>query len=74
MTPAARINNKPAEIAAVHLRHPLLPNCPATAAVVDWYRINGRNAGLILAFPDGHRAALTYDEIAALQEDEDEHE
>jgi hypothetical protein len=72
MITAARVNGKVAQVAAVHLRHPLLPGCPAVAAVVDWYRVNGRNAGLVLEFPDGHTASLTYDEIAELQEDGDD--
>lgn len=46
------------------LLHPL-HNVPTVAEIVDFYRdpAPGRNAGLVLQFPDGHTASMTYDEI-----------
>jgi hypothetical protein len=54
------------ELKAVHLQHPLL-GCPAMAEFADYYLVNGRNVGMVLQFPDGHRASLTYAEIESLQ-------
>lgn len=51
---------------AVLLRHPL-NDCPAVAQPVDYYRLRGRNIGLVLQFADGHTANLSYKEIAVLQ-------
>ena len=49
------------------LMHPL-ENVPATATQTsDWYD-NGRLAGLVLVFPGGHTASLTFKEIRASQE------
>ena len=52
--------SKSLNIAAVHLRHP-----------VGYYQQNGRNVGLVLQFPDGYTASLTYSEIGELQKDDD---
>lgn len=54
------------QLTAVALRHPLL-NCPAVARPLDYYRVGGRNIGLVLQFADGHTASMTYKEIARLQ-------
>lgn len=60
---------KSLNIAAVHLRHPLT-GCPAVADPVRYYQQNGRNVGLVLQFPDGHTASLSYSEIGELQRSE----
>ena len=62
---SVRIKRQPSR-ATVQLTHPIL-GCPAVASIADWYRQNGRNVGLILEFPDGHTASLSYSEIEALQ-------
>lgn len=49
------------------LIHPLL-DVPAVAVEVDYWRRNGRTAGLVLQFCDGHRASLTFAEVERLQE------
>ncbi len=55
------------EVKAIQLLHPLL-NVPAVAKCVGYYvGKNGRNIGMELQFPDGHRCKLTYGEIAKLQ-------
>lgn len=60
------------QLTAVQLRHPLL-GCPAVAQQLDYYRENGRNVGLVLLFPDGHTASLSYEDIRELQTEEKEH-
>jgi hypothetical protein len=66
----ATIQGQPATVTAVSLNHPLL-NCPAEAAVIDNYMVNGRNVGLVLRFADGHTASLTYQEIRDLQKEQE---
>ena len=50
----------------IELLHPL-HHVPATAVATKYYVVSGRNAGLVLAFPDGHHASLTYEEIRNLR-------
>lgn len=57
------------EIKQIELRHPI-NHCPATAVQTAYYFENGRCAGLVLLFPDGHTASLTYAEIRELQKGE----
>ena len=44
------------------LMHPL-ENVPATATRTGYWYDNGRLAGLVLEFPGGHTASLTFAEI-----------
>lgn len=53
-------------IKEVALRHPL-NGCPAVATQQGYYTRGGRVIGLVLLFPDGHTASLTFDEISELQ-------
>jgi hypothetical protein len=52
------------------LRHPELPDAPATMAeMVGYWQENGRYIGLRLQFQgEHHERCLTYAEIAKLQE------
>lgn len=54
------------QIKQVALHHPLL-GYPAVATQQGYYNCNGRVVGLVLVFPDGHTASLTFGEIQALQ-------
>ena len=49
-----------------HLMHPLL-DVPAVATQVGYWHENGRLAGLILLFPDGQTASLTFAEMRESQ-------
>lgn len=50
----------------IYLQHPNL-SVPAEAQRVGYYYENGRAVGLVLQFPDGQRASLTYQEIERLR-------
>lgn len=49
------------------LFHPLL-DVPATAVERGVWSENGRTAGIVLEFPDGHVTSLTFGEIRKLEE------
>lgn len=51
-----------------NLRHPLHEDVRLSAQVVDGWHENGRFAGLVLQFTDGHTASLSFDEIREAQE------
>lgn len=54
------------------LRHPLY-GVPAIAKQIGYWYENGRNIGLELEFLDGHHCHMTYQEVEAAQDENDDY-
>lgn len=63
---ATEIVTSNASTKPVKLHHPI-NGCPAMAQPQGYYHQAGRAVGLVLLFPDGHTASLTFAEIRNLQ-------